>query len=344
MLIKNKDYLLYRLTCFAALLALCVVILGAYTRLKDAGLGCPDWPGCYGHLFVPQGSAAKQASLVFGGAKIETLKAWAEMSHRYLAGTLGLLVLAILIRACITHKRYQTPLGLPIIIALIVLAQASLGRWTVTLKLLPPIVMFHLLGGMTLTVLLTLLALRIGQFFASVKPIDCSRFRFWTLLGLLLLILQIMLGGWTSANYASLACTDFPYCNGQLLPALKFSHVFTLIDKIGINYQGGILDQATRVTIQMMHRFGAAVVFSYWFILCLMLLGLAQSKILLRFVILIITLLIIQVILGILNLIFILPLHVAMSHNFVATLLLVTVVALNYALYPKKIGALHAAK
>lgn len=331
-MIPQKDTLLYRVVCLAVVLAFCVLLLGAYTRLKDAGLGCPDWPGCYGHLIVPQGTAAHTAAHAFGQNNIESPKAWAEMTHRYLAGSLGFLILLILLRIGITYKRYHTPLGLPILIALVVLLQASLGRWTVTLKLLPPIVMFHLLGGLTLTMLLVLLALRIGGFFTSMQRNDRRRFRYWAALGLILLILQISLGGWTSANYASLACTDFPYCHGVLLPALQFDHAFTLHDKIGLNYQGGLLDEATRVTILMAHRLGAMVVFTYWLLLCLFMLAGARSKILLRFVLSILALLLIQVSLGILNLLLLLPLPIALLHNACATLLCMTVVALNYAL------------
>jgi cytochrome c oxidase assembly protein subunit 15 len=331
----NKDRLLFRVVCFTALLAFCVVMLGAYTRLKDAGLGCPDWPGCYGHLVVPQGEQAKAVGQAFGNVTVEAPKAWAEMTHRYVAGSLGMLILFIVIRAITTRKKYATPVGLPIIIALIVILQASLGRWTVTLKLLPPIVMFHLLGGMTLTVLLSLLALRLGQFFTNIAAEDYRRFRFWAALGLVLLICQIILGGWTSANYASLACTDFPTCNGALIPELHFSHAFSIMDKIGINYQGGILDQASKVTIQFCHRFGALIVFSYWLLLCLMMLGIARSKAILRFAVVVLILLISQVGLGMMNIILSLPLHVAVCHNAVAALLLTTVVALNYALTPK---------
>jgi len=324
-----KDHWLFRVVCFSVFLAFCVVLLGAYTRLHEAGLGCPDWPGCYGHWVVPAGT-------------IEAPKAWAEMVHRYVAGLLAMCVLFILIRSLACRVRYRLPIGLPIFISLLVIVQASLGRWTVTLKLLPPIVMFHLLGGMTLFVLLALLALRLGHFFGSVAQKDCRAFRRWALLGLVLLIVQIMLGGWTSANYASIVCTDFPYCHGQLIPTMNFQHAFSWMDKLGVNYQGGVLDESTRVTIQMMHRFGALVVFLYWLSFCLLLLGTSRSKVLLRFSLVILLLLFVQVALGIMNLVMVLPLHVALTHNAVAALLLVTVVALNYALYPRKQGALNA--
>lgn len=331
-----RDNFLYRLTCAAACLAFLVVTLGAYTRLKDAGLGCPDWPGCYGQLIVPAGSTAlAKAHQGFNFQVVEPLKAWAEMSHRYVAGTLGLMILIILGRSVWTRKKYASPIGLPILIVLWVIFQASLGRWTVTLKLLPPIVMLHLLGGFTLLSLLSLLALRLGKFFNSVKVADQRRFRWWAVLGLLFVIGQITLGGWTSANYASLVCPSFPYCNNTLIPQLDFSHAFTIIDKIGPNYQGGVLDQATRITIQVTHRLGALVTSCYWLSFLLYLLAKAESKIILRFTTLIFCLLVVQVVLGVSNVLFMLPVHVAVSHNAVAALLLVVLVALNYALFRK---------
>ena len=332
----KKDTLLCRVAMIATILAICVVLLGAYTRLKDAGLGCPDWPGCYGHLIVPKGESAKAASVAYGNQTVEPLKAWAEMTHRYIAGTLGLLIFFITARVIITRKTYHNPIGLPIFLSLLVILQASLGRWTVTLKLLPPVVMFHLLGGMTLVALLTLLTLRLTHALQHIKLVDQQRFRGWALVGLGIVIAQIFLGGWTSANYASLACQEFPGCIGQLIPPLDYSHAFTFIDKIGLNYQGGLLDQATRVTIHFTHRFGALAVSLYWIIFCMFIFGLAQSKTLFSLAVLILMLLFIQISLGIMNVMLMLPLHVAVSHNAFAALLLASVVMLNYALFSSK--------
>ncbi len=333
----KKDSLLIRIAYFATLLAFCVVLLGAYTRLKDAGLGCPDWPGCYGHVTVPKGDVAKMASASFGNQPVEPTKAWAEMTHRYIAGTLGLLIFFITARVIWTRKTYHSPLGLPIFLTLLVLLQASLGRWTVTLKLLPPVVMFHLLGGMTLVALLALLSLRLNHAFREVNSNDRKKFFGWALFGLILIIGQIFLGGWTSANYASLACTSFPGCSGYtFIPSLDYSHAFSLIDKIGPNYQGGLLDQATKITIHFTHRLGGVIVFFYWITLCIVIFAKAQSKNLLTLALLILTILCIQVALGIMNILLLLPLHVAVSHNAGAAILLISIVTLNYALYPKK--------
>lgn len=324
-----RDNFLYRLTYVAIVLAFVVVVLGAYTRLKDAGLGCPDWPGCYGHLVAPT-----VAHSVIDGAVVEPAKAWAEMTHRYVAGSLGLLILVIFVRSWQLRKR-ESPLGLSLLLVLLVVFQASLGRWTVTLKLLPPIVMLHLIGGIALLALLSLLALRLGRFFVEVKPKDKQRFRWWAALGLLLLLGQILLGGWTSANYASLVCPSFPYCSHALMPPLDFTHAFSIADKIGPNYQGGLLDQATRITIQFSHRIGAAVVAIYWTGLLFYMLATAESKILLRFTVVIFCLLIMQILLGITNVIMMLPLSNAVAHNATAAVLLVVVVALNYAVFAR---------
>lgn len=327
-----RDTFLYRLACVAAVLAFIVVLLGAYTRLKDAGLGCPDWPGCYGHLTVPKINDHPD----FSGQVVEPVKAWAEMSHRYVAGTLGLLVVVIFARCLWLKRKMAVPLGLSTCLLLWVVLQASLGRWTVTLKLLPPVVMFHLLGGFTLFALLVLLALRLKRFFSSVSRLDQRRFRWWALLGLLLIIGQISLGGWTSANYASLSCPHFPYCADSLVPELHFERAFTIIDKIGLNYQGGLLDQATRMTIHFFHRAGAVLVFGYWVAFLLYLLAKAESVVLLRFTLVIFCLLVSQLVLGVCNVVLMLPLAIAVAHNGMAALLLVTVVALNYAVWASK--------
>lgn len=331
-----RDPLIYRVCLIALTLAFIVVLLGAYTRLKDAGLGCPDWPGCYGHPIVPKMLALTEISA--DTPPLVQHKAWSEMIHRYIAGTVGLLVFFIAGRAWLTRKKYGTPVGLPAFLAVIVLIQASLGRWTVTLKLLPPIVMFHLIGGMTLVALLSLLVWRLGRHFANVDKQDCKNFRIFAFVGLILLIIQIFLGGWTSANYAALVCQHLPYCGNDLIPPLNFGHAFTLLDKIGPNYQGGLLDRASRITIQFIHRCGALVVFFYWFFLCCAMIYKAHSATLLRFSSWILFLLVIQFVFGVMNIILSLPIYSALGHNAVATLLLVIVVAVNYALYPKKIA------
>ena len=331
-----KHTFLYKLVCFTAILAFCVVLMGAYTRLRDAGLGCPDWPGCYGHVIV-KNIPHQTPGYSLTEQNIATHKAWFEMIHRYLAGTLAFLIIVIILKAWSIYFSEKKFLLFPKLMLMLVIFQAALGRWTVTLKLLPPVVMLHLLGGMSLTVLLTLFAVQLKNFPQKFSPKDCLRFKWWALLGLGLLFIQIMLGGWTSANYASLACTDFPYCHGELIPNLNFHQAFSVLDKIGINYQGGQLAESARITIHMTHRFGAEIVGIYWLLLCLFFLGVGRSLILFRFGILILLLLFIQISLGIINIVYLLPLANAVAHNAVATLLFVSIASLTYCFFSKHI-------
>ena len=203
-----------RLLLVATLLAFAVIALGAYVRLSDAGLGCPDWPGCYGHwLGVPDAAHEQQAArIAFPERPINTGKAWKEMLHRYLAGTLGLLILSLCLLAWRKEFRQRQSPALPTLLLCVVGVQAALGMWTVTLLLKPLIVTLHLIGGMTTLSLLIGLALR-DQ---AVHAVTLGRVtRIVAASALLAIIVQIALGGWVSSNYAALACTDFPSCQGQ---------------------------------------------------------------------------------------------------------------------------------
>lgn len=312
------EKLFYRLVLFAAGLALCVVVLGAYVRLSDAGLGCPDWPGCYGHLTVPHASAAQQ---VFPDKPLETHKAWKEMAHRYLAGTLGLLILAICITAWRGRRSLPVTPVLPTLLLMLVMFQAALGMWTVTLLLKPAVVSLHLLGGMaTLALLVWLAAIRVPA--ARVN----GYLRSAALLGVGLLICQILLGGWTSSNYAALACTDFPTCQGLWWPPTDFSNAFHLVRDLGLNADGSALSSQALTAIHLTHRLGALVVFCY--------LGWLGSRCLRVSALvtwgrLLLGLLLIQAGLGIANVLLSLPLPVAVAHNAGAALLMVALVVIN---------------
>jgi cytochrome c oxidase assembly protein subunit 15 len=314
-----------RLTFFAALLALCVVVLGAYVRLSDAGLGCPDWPGCFGTLTVPQSEQAIQkAQQVFPHSTFETGKAWKEMAHRYLAGTLGLIVLAI----CALGWRHRriikvSPL-LPSGLLLIIIFQAALGMWTVTMLLKPAIVSAHLIGGMTTLGLLVWIAHRhwdaYGDFSISPKLRLMVRGAFLILLG------QIFLGGWTSTNYAALACTDFPTCHGAWLPEMDFKDAFHLVRELGASADGGNLGLPALTAIQWTHRIGALVTLLYMGSLALMLTKTRQFNTLAYLLLLV---LIVQIVIGIGNLILHLPLLLAVAHNLGAALLVIITVLIN---------------
>ncbi len=323
------------IAAFTTLLALIVVMLGAYTRLADAGLGCPDWPGCYGHLTVPQTpTAVTQAEQTYQQT-VEPAKAWKEMIHRYFAGTLGILIVILAVWA-IARKRHNSsqPIITPILLVLLVIFQALLGMWTVTWLVLPLVVTAHLLGGMTLVALLWYLTL------ASRTPQpmvarQTAKFKFWANLGLIIVAIQIFLGAWTSTNYAAIVCPTFPFCQGNLFPHMELTKAFDLFHPIGVNYEGGVLDITARVTIQMMHRYGAFITAAYIGILALTLIFSKQAQGLHRIGGFLFLILIIQFALGVANVVWLLPMHIAVAHNGVAAILLLTMVTLVYKLYRK---------
>lgn len=334
---NNKLSLSYKISLLALTLSLIVVLLGAYTRLVDAGLGCPDWPGCYGFISVPVTTADVQtAQEAFPHAPVEADKAWAEMIHRYFAGTLGLLILSLSVMALLNRKDEAQPVFLPLLLLGVVCFQAALGMWTVTLGLLPIVVMGHLLGGFASISLLLLLFLRLRQ--NIVKP-AYNPLKMLTAAGLLIVVLQVTLGGWTSANYAAIICTDFPTCQGAMVPQLDFSGAFQIRTEGVTNYLGGHLGNDERVTIHWMHRLGALIttLFVSFLTFRLFVNGLKAQAAWLGGVLLI------QVSLGISNVVFSLPLAVAVAHNGVAAVLLLTLVALLNSAYPSALNKPEAA-
>lgn len=317
----------YRLALFATLLTVVVVLLGAYTRLTHAGLGCPDWPGCYGFLGVPM-SEHKQAiaEARFPEAPVEVAKGWYEMIHRYFAGALGLVILVIAAQAVRRRAEPTQPLRLPLAILALVILQGAFGMWTVTLQLWPQVVTAHLLGGFATLSLLTLLTLRLSGRFAPLQlP---GRLRTLAAACLLLVIGQITLGGWVSSNYAAVACVDLPTCHGEWWPAMDFGKGFHLTQHIGPNYLGGQLDSDARTAIHMSHRIGALLVTLALLVLAWRLHAARLS----RLSALLMLALAVQVGLGISNVIFHLPLLVAVAHNAGGAALLLVMVLINYRL------------
>lgn len=313
----------------AMVLALLVVMLGAYTRLTNAGLGCPDWPGCYGHMVLP--SAQHQlikAQRQYPEIPIESRKAWTEMAHRYAAGTLGLFI--FIIGGLVLYRNWFTkkppfPWILPLILGFLVLFQAALGMWTVTLKLLPIVVMAHLLGGVLIFASLCYYRLQLS----TIKPVSLPG-RFWIFLGVVFVFCQIALGGWVSANYAGISCIGFPTCNGQWLPKLHLYQGFNLFSSVGANYQGGVLDNDVRMTIQWIHRVGALIVAGYILLLSIFLLSTVSHRSIRYMTGLVLVLITLQFTLGILNVVYLLPLAIAVLHNGVAALLLAVMLMLSY--------------
>jgi cytochrome c oxidase assembly protein subunit 15 len=319
-----------KIALFATLLALTVVVMGAYTRLSHAGLGCPDWPGCYGHILgVPESSSEiDKANQDFPQRVVETGKAWKEMIHRYLAEGLGLLIVVLAIVAIKNRRDTKQALWLPIVLVGLVIFQGLLGMWTVTLLLKPVIVMLHLLGGLSILALLWWLVL------GSTRGQTSERKNSLTpvlVLGLSLLIGQILLGGWTSANYAALACPDFPTCQGEWWPETDFKEGFVFWRGLGQNYEFGVLDNPARTAIHLSHRLFAIVVGVFWLFLSLRIMKRSSASSNIRQLATITLLLLLaQIVLGISNVVMKLPISVAVMHNGGAALLLLSVVTLIY--------------
>lgn len=324
-----------KLLWFAVFYTFVVVVVGAYVRLADAGLGCPDWPGCYGEL-TPHHAQDDIARAVAeqGGTHgpISLNKTWKEMFHRYIAGGLGLLILAITVIAWVKRRELrQSPL-LATGLLLLVMLQAALGMWTVTMLLKPVIVTLHLLGGLATLALLMLLALR-QQAPPVIVPASASRLRPWALLALLVVIAQIALGGWVSTNYAALACVDFPTCHSEWFPQMDFRHGFQLVRELGMTAAGTHLSYDAITAIHWTHRVGALVTLLYVGAFGL---WLARSPGLFRYGVLLLCVLLAQVALGIANVLGGLPLLVAAGHNAGAAILLLTMVVINFALHSSR--------
>lgn len=321
-----------RLALIATVLALGVVMLGAYVRLNDAGLGCPDWPGCYGHVVVPEHPAAMAAAdAAYPHNPVQPAKGWKEMIHRYVAGTLGLLVLALAIWSVVAWRRGARLARLPLVLLGVIIFQALLGMWTVTWKLKPVVVMAHLLGGMTTLALLWWLTMSRSPRLARLRLPRVHGLRLALALGLVLVACQIALGGWTSANYAALACNEFPTCTrGQWWPPTDFSEAFVLWRGIGPDYQYGVLDQPARVAIHLTHRIGALVVTTFLLGLVIALWRAVPGRVASGSALAVFLALSVQISLGIANVVFGLPLPVAVAHNAGAAILLLTLVTVNY--------------
>jgi len=293
--------------CVAALaLALIVVVMGAYVRLSDAGLGCPDWPFCYGKP-VPADIADRDA----------LAKAWKEMGHRYLAGTLGALILAIAVAAW--RLRRSAPLASAIV--LLVAFQATLGKWTVTMLLKPAIVTAHLLGGMATLALLAWLAL--AQWPHAPAP-EMRALRPVAAIALVAVAMQIVLGGWVSANYAALACPGLPLCPG----AMDFANAFHVVRELGQTAQGDLLSHDALRAIHWTHRLFALVA------LAAVLFAAARAyRLVPRLAVILGLLVMLQFALGVMNVALGLPLALAAAHNAGAALLLLALVVLNFFVF-----------
>lgn len=324
------------LASFGVGLAVIVVVLGAFTRLVDAGLGCPDWPGCYGHLMWPDTeSEIATAEQAFPDAPVDLDKTWPEMVHRYFAGSLLLLVLGMNWLALRQSRNASgsAPAGaenitrLVQILLVLIVCQGAFGAWTVTLKLWPQVVTAHLLGGFATLAMLWTIVLRSGGL-VTLTLSGQHRQEIATLanFSLAAVIAQVALGGWVSSNYAALACADFPTCYGVYVPEMNFARGFDVFQALGPNYLGGLLDSESRVAIHWTHRMGAMVVFAV-----VGSLGVALVRRNLLLGVCVLGVLALQIVLGILNVVWALPLYIATLHNACGALLLLGVVTVNFA-------------
>jgi cytochrome c oxidase assembly protein subunit 15 len=323
-----------KLCLLGTVLALCVVVLGAYVRLNHAGLGCPDWPGCYGHFTA--GAAAENHAVVnaaFPDRPVEYHKALKEMLHRYLASTLGFAILVIAAVAWRNRHDRQQPTGLPYALVGLVIFQGLLGMWTVTLLLKPLIVSAHLVGGLTTLALLWWLSLTTTR---RSRPAAEGSLRGWAVLALVVLALQIMLGGWVSTNYAAVACPDFPTCQRSFWPEMDFRDAFVLWRGLGIDYEGGVLDHPARVAIHFTHRLGAILTALVLGFVAWKALRTGQSRGVRVAGGTLGAVLLLQLVLGPVMVLETFPLPLATAHNAVAALLLLALVALLRFLFPPR--------
>ena len=309
------------LSLLSGILGFVVVALGAWTRLADAGLGCPDWPGCYGFVTIPVSPEEIDiANSKFPDTPYEVAKAIPEVVHRYFAAALGFFIVCIAYLA-VRSKDVPTNIrNLSIFLLAWVIMQGTFGYWTVSLKLWPQVVTTHLMSGFLTTALLWLLYFKTKDLLESRARwnFEISTKRLFNI-SIALVAVQIFLGAWTSTNYASYSCTDFPLCQGQILPEANFKEGFNFFQSIGPNYLGGQLDHESRVAIHLSHRFGAIVV-TLFLLFTSFHLYKRNFQTLAYGLIAFLTL---QVLLGISNVIFALPLLIAVGHN-LGGLLLIT--------------------
>lgn len=317
-----KTYRTLLLATIAMTFAL--IVLGAYVRLSDAGLGCPDWPGCYGHVTVIHASehitAAQEAN---PEGPVTFAKAWKEMIHRYFAGIVGLFILAIAALAW-RHRREAgaSPVLATVLVGVLFL-QAMFGKWTVTMLLKPAIVTGHLIGGLTvLTLLVWLYARTRGPAMPTVSPAT----RALAVVAFVVLAMQISLGGWVSTNYAALACTDLPTCHGEWVPPMDIRNGFHIVRELGQSADGETLTMDALTAIHWMHRVGAIVA-----ALVIGALGFALRAAGHRPLgTALLGVLALQIMLGLANVWFSLPLPLAAAHNGGAAALVILMVLINY--------------
>ena len=315
---------------FGICMAFVVIALGAWTRLVDAGLGCPDWPLCYGFVTFPVSEAdIAIAETRYPMFEYDINKAIPEVVHRYFAAGLGLLAI-FLVYFSFTKTRDRSIRSWSLFLLFFICCQGLFGYLTVSLKLLPIIVTAHLFGGFTTLLLLYFIYLK-SRNFEIFNQINIPNLKFIALIAFVVLLLQIFLGVWTSTNYASLACADFPTCGGSYFPEMDFKNGFNLKQEVGPNYLYGLLENPARVAIHYSHRVTAILVTLIFLILMSRLWFSDAAPLASTLGILLLT----QITLGIINVVYVLPLYVAIAHNLVAACLLLATFTINYLAWKK---------
>ena len=327
MILKNKT--IANLSFFGAFITLIVISVGAWVRLTDAGLGCPDWPGCYGMLTSPDtDKEISEAQTLFPNSTIDIGKAWREMFHRYLAGFLGLYVI-LLSYLTIKNMNYSSII-LPLAIILLIIIQSLMGMLTVTQLVKPTIVTIHLLLGMITASLI----MWNGLIFSDQQKDSHKNDRFLIILVIICifaLIVQIFLGGWTSTNYASLACTDFPRCLNQWWPEeMNFNNAFSIFSLPNINYEGGYLDYNSKLAVHFTHRIGALILSILLLKLFIYIYFFQSNALYKKIATFIFIFFAIQIFLGISNILYSLPISIAILHTANASALLMSMITLLY--------------
>ncbi|MGR8930755.1 MAG: signal recognition particle-docking protein FtsY [Gammaproteobacteria bacterium] len=314
-----------KLSLISALLALLVIVFGAYVRLSDAGLGCPDWPGCYGHAVVGDSAQFKvEAQSVFPNSPLDTAKAWKEMTHRYLAGLLGLAILVLFAMSWrFAQQRAAAVICWAATALVLVASQAALGMWTVNMKVMPVVVASHLLLGLITFWAISWLSFRV-QPNIEIRATKLG-VRFFALFAMLVLLMQIALGGWLSSNSAALACTDFPRCQGQYLPDQGYAEAFDFAVK-----DGASMSAAGKVAIHALHRIGALITFIVLSLVMLVATSERHPKLVRRSGVLLSILLLIQIVLGIFSVKHGVPVAMAIAHNAVAALLMLPLLGIYF--------------
>ena len=326
----SSDANKYRKLVFVTLfLTFDLIMFGGFTRLTDSGLGCPDWPGCYGasNPFIAHADiSAAQAAMPEG--PVTHFKAWIEMIHRYLAMTVGVLIVTQMIIAWVKRKQFSGAPAYATLLFFFVCLQGAFGAWTVTLKLQPIIVTTHLLLGMGLLAMLGWLSERIKAPHNQTRvPHEALKLRWLARLAWLILVVQIALGGWVSTNYAVLACTDYPMCQGVMVPPMDFEHGFSLWRELGKTVNGDYLSFAALTAIHWVHRN-----FAWLVVLSSGLLALKARKLagLTKVANGMLIVLLVQFCTGLANILLSWPLAIAVMHNGGAALLLLLLTMLNY--------------